>query len=158
MKSLVAFVLAATVRVAASAPPPAPVDEPLDVVPFAFDSAAVDSVGRIQLHETARWIAVHPDRRLVIAGHTDAIGGDAYNRELAARRARAVRDVLVAFGSPRDRIVLAVYGKSNPPSRTPTAQANRVAIVYAMTAAASQLVACGDVAEELRELAVDHRL
>ncbi len=162
MKSLIALVLAATVRVAASDPRPAPLDEPLEVVPFAFDSAAVDSVGRIQLREPAHWIASHPDRRLVIEGHTDAIGGDIYNLGLAARRARGVRDALVALGAPRERIVVEVYGKARPPSHTPTAQANRVAIVYATTLAPTQLALReaprDDLVIELHALATERHL
>lgn len=106
---------------------------PLDVVPFAFDSSKLDAVSRIQIDEAAGWIVAHPSYRLVVAGHTDAAGGDAYNVGLSARRAKAVRDELVARGVPRDRIVLALYGEANRPSPRPYAAANRVAVLYATT-------------------------
>jgi hypothetical protein len=105
--------------------------DPLDVIPFAFDSSKLDPVSRIQINEAAGWIVAHPSYRLVVAGHTDAAGGDAYNVGLSARRAKAVRDELVARGAPRARIVLALYGEANRPSRH--AAANRVAVLYATT-------------------------
>jgi hypothetical protein len=107
--------------------------EPLDVIPFAFDSSKLDAVSRIQIDEAARWIVAHPSYRLVVAGHTDAAGGDAYNVGLSARRAKAVRDELVARGVPRARIVLALYGEANRPSLSPYVAANRVAVLYATT-------------------------
>jgi hypothetical protein len=107
--------------------------DPLDVIPFAFDSSKLDPVSRIQIDEAAGWIVAHPSYRLVVAGHTDAAGGDAYNVGLSARRAKAVRDELVARGVPRARIVLALYGEANRPSHWPYAAANRVAVLYATT-------------------------
>jgi hypothetical protein len=107
--------------------------DPLDVIPFAFDSSKLDPVSRIQIDEAAGWIVAHPSYRLVVAGHTDAAGGDAYNVGLSARRAKAVRDELVARGVPRARIVLALYGEANRPSSSPYAAANRVAVLYATT-------------------------
>jgi outer membrane protein OmpA-like peptidoglycan-associated protein len=139
MKSLVPLIVCAIARAGVAQPLPPPFDEPLDVVSFELDSASIDPIGRAQLREPARWIAAHPDRRLVIEAHTDAIGGAAYNIRLAARRARAVRDTLVALGAPRDRLILSIFGKAKPPSRTPTAAANRVAIIYAMTPAPDEV-------------------
>ena len=107
--------------------------EPLDVIPFAFDSSKLDAVSRIQIDEATRWMVAHPSYWLVVAGHTDAAGGDAYNVGLSARRAKAVRDELVARSVPRGRIVLALYGEANRPSRWPYAAANRVAVLYATT-------------------------
>ena len=105
--------------------------EPFDVIPFSFDSSALDAVSQIQIGEAARWLATHPGYRLVVAGHTDAAGGDAYNVGLAARRAKAVLDQLARNGIPRARVIVAIYGKASPPSRVPYAAANRVAVIYA---------------------------
>jgi outer membrane protein OmpA-like peptidoglycan-associated protein len=109
--------------------------DPIDVIPFSFDSAKLDSISKIQVREVASWMTAHPDYQLVVAGHTDAAGGDLYNFELAARRVKVVRDELERCGISRARVVPAVYGKAMRPSRDPYAAANRVAVLYATRAA-----------------------
>lgn len=114
--------------------------EPVDVIPFSFDSSALDAVSQIQIGEAARWLDTHPGYWLVVAGHTDAAGGDAYNVGLAARRAKAVLDELARRGISHARVILVVYGKASPPSRVPYAAANRVAVIYATTRPPQALV------------------
>jgi len=49
----------------------------------------------------------------VIAGHTDAKGGEAYNQELSERRAEAVKRELTAkYGIPAQAVVSVGYGKT----------------------------------------------
>lgn len=48
--------------------------------------------------------------RLEIAGHTNATGSAAHNRDLSLRRAKAVRDYLEAHNLPTDRFSIAGYG------------------------------------------------
>lgn len=51
--------------------------------------------------------------RFELAGHTDAVGSDAYNLDLSDRRAKAVLDYLVtAFGIDASRIDTIGYGES----------------------------------------------
>lgn len=51
--------------------------------------------------------------RFQVAGHTDSVGGDAFNMTLSAKRARAVRDYLVErHGVQRDRVESVGYGES----------------------------------------------
>lgn len=52
--------------------------------------------------------------RLEAQGHTDATGDPQYNVELSERRARVVRDALIAFGVPPDRVVARGYGPTRP--------------------------------------------
>jgi outer membrane protein OmpA-like peptidoglycan-associated protein len=64
---------------------------------FEFRSAELTTDGKIQLDSLA---AAMTDKRLadsqfVIVGHTDAVGGEEYNRDLSMRRAVAVRDYLI---------------------------------------------------------------
>lgn len=52
---------------------------------------------------------------LQVVGHADLRGSDAYNRELAQRRAQAVVDELVrTFAIPRSRLTATSYGRSRP--------------------------------------------
>jgi len=83
---------------------------PVSEVFFGFDSARVH-VAEGQLSPLLQWAQQHPSGRIVLDGCTDATGPDAYNVRLAARRAEAVRDKLIAMGVDGDRIVLAVYGE-----------------------------------------------
>ena len=53
------------------------------------------------------------DYRFEIAGHTDAVGSDAYNAELSERRAQSVRAYLLeAFQILPERLVTVGYGES----------------------------------------------
>ena len=63
----------------------------------------------------------------VVAGHTDAAGGEAYNQDLSERRADAIKRYLVdKFGINGSDLVTVGYGKSKlkDPSQ-PMAEANR---------------------------------
>jgi outer membrane protein OmpA-like peptidoglycan-associated protein len=63
----------------------------------------------------------------VVAGHTDAIGGDAYNQDLSERRADSIKRYLVdKFGIAGADLVTVGYGKTKlkDPSH-PTDPANR---------------------------------
>lgn len=52
---------------------------------------------------------------LEVAGHADVRGTDAYNQDLAQRRAQAVVDELVtAFSIPRSRLAAKSYGRTRP--------------------------------------------
>src|ERR1700690_1577288 len=51
----------------------------------------------------------------VVAGHTDAIGGDAYNQDLSERRADTIKRYLIEkFGIAGTDLVTVGYGKSRP--------------------------------------------
>lgn len=51
----------------------------------------------------------------VVAGHTDAVGGETYNQELSERRADAIKKVLVdRYGLASADLVTVGYGKSRP--------------------------------------------
>lgn len=65
-------------------------------VKFEFDSFAILPQAREQLDALAEGIKLlPPEQRLVIEGHTDAVGSEDYNRQLSQRRAAAVKHYLV---------------------------------------------------------------
>lgn len=67
-------------------------------VNFNFNSDVLSETGQKQVEELAQALA-DPEfehDRFEIDGHTDRIGGDAYNLDLSARRARRVRDTLIS--------------------------------------------------------------
>ena len=51
---------------------------------------------------------------VLVTGHTDRIGTQAYNQKLSERRADAVRDYLVSKGVAKDKIETLGMGKTQP--------------------------------------------
>ena len=85
------------------------------VVTFELDGNALDPADRQQLDRLITNFATYPaGSRLVVEGHTDNQGDDAYNNALSQRRAETVRDYLVAAGIPSSAITLEFYGATRP--------------------------------------------
>lgn len=76
------------------------------------------------------------DAVIMLAGHTDAKGGDDYNKELSERRAEAVKQLLVSkFGVPATNLVAVGYGREKlKNSSNPLAPENRRVQVVNMSA------------------------
>ena len=66
------------------------------------------------LIKMTRVVDGHTDLRIIVTGHTDADGSDAYNIELSKRRAQALIDFFVAHGLSKDRIQIDFKGESAP--------------------------------------------
>lgn len=67
------------------------------------------------LDEIAQVMQRHSDWKLSVSGHTDNIGGDAYNLDLSKRRAAAVKQALVTrYHIASDRLTTDGYGASGP--------------------------------------------
>ncbi|HEY9066692.1 MAG TPA: OmpA family protein [Burkholderiaceae bacterium] len=97
-------------------------------VRFEFDSARITPAARDQLDALAQGIKMlQAGRSVVIEGHTDASGSDAYNDALSSRRAAAVRQYLVdTHGIAPERLQAVGVGKQRPiEGRNPYAAENR---------------------------------
>jgi outer membrane protein OmpA-like peptidoglycan-associated protein len=67
-------------------------------VQFSFDSSDILPAARKQLDALAEGLRMLPNlQSVVIEGHTDATGSDAYNEQLSQRRAMVVKHYLVAM-------------------------------------------------------------
>ena len=98
-------------------------------IEFAFDSERLTAGARQQLDNIAAVLQDPLFRGLVIRieGHTDAVGPDDYNLDLSRRRARTVRDYLIARHAiePR-RLPAEGKGETDPfDARHPEAGINR---------------------------------
>jgi outer membrane protein OmpA-like peptidoglycan-associated protein len=62
---------------------------------FDFASDVIKPESEPILREIAGALKDNPDWKLTVEGHTDNIGGDAYNLELSKRRAAAVKQALI---------------------------------------------------------------
>lgn len=65
---------------------------------FDFNQAAVKANARQNLSDLAEILAKYPKDNLEVAGYTDHIGAEAYNKRLSQQRAEAVRDFLKSQG------------------------------------------------------------
>jgi outer membrane protein OmpA-like peptidoglycan-associated protein len=82
---------------------------------FAFNSAALDPASEPALSEMSKLLAKHTDWTLAIEGHTDNIGGNAFNQTLSTQRADAVRSALVTrYHIAAARLRSAGFGATRP--------------------------------------------
>lgn len=84
------------------------------IIYFATDSSTIAAPERSKLERVAGWLAKHPDKQILAAGHTDERGSLGYNRALGERRSIAVRDYLMGLGVGRDRVYTYSYGEERP--------------------------------------------
>jgi len=86
-----------------------------DKVYFALNKADILPRSDNLLDQIAKTLERHPwIKKVRIEGHTDDVGKDAYNLDLSNRRAKSVRDALVARGVAADRVESVGYGESQP--------------------------------------------
>jgi OOP family OmpA-OmpF porin len=102
----------------AAPPPPPPPPPPKPAAPavqkitldskvlFDFDKAVLKPEGKAALDSqvVGKLNTIQKLEVVLVSGHTDPIGSDAYNQKLSERRADAVRDYLVSKGVSKDRI------------------------------------------------------
>lgn len=109
-------------------PQPAPAVEPsaprkltLDGVNFDHDSAKLRPESIAVLDNAAATLKEWGEVKVEVAGHTDSVNSDAYNRKLSQRRAEAVRAYLIKKGVAADRLTAKGYGESKPVADNKTA-------------------------------------
>jgi len=81
---------------------------------FDFDSDAIRSDAGRNLTELAQSLKKYPNSNLLIVGHTDSRGEDAYNQALSQRRANAAAAYLEAQGIARSRVGTSGRGELEP--------------------------------------------
>jgi outer membrane protein OmpA-like peptidoglycan-associated protein len=105
----------------------------LDGINFDFNSAVIQPISYPLLDQVAELLRAQADWVVVLEGHTDNIGTDAFNKELSSRRASAVQAYLVAKGVSAGRLSAQGFGFERPvasnDSQGGRAQNRRVEIV-----------------------------
>jgi len=86
----------------------------LEDVFFQFDSWTLTEEGKQTLERTLGWLEQDPSSNLIIEGHADQRGTQAYNMVLAKKRAAAVQDYLSQLGVSPSRLAVISYGKDKP--------------------------------------------
>jgi len=91
------------------------------LVNFDYDRSEVKPQYDSEIKDFAEFMEVYVNTNVVIEGHTDSRGSDAYNQALSERRANAVRDELVnENGIAAERVSTVGYGESRPVSSNNT--------------------------------------
>ncbi|WP_175948449.1 OmpA family protein [Burkholderia pyrrocinia] len=102
------------------APPPSTIE--LDSLSlFRTGSAVLNPGSNRVLVGALEMIRAHPDKRVLVAGHTDSIGNPASNLKLSEARAASVRDWLAdASGIPVSHFATQGYGDTRPKASNDT--------------------------------------
>jgi peptidoglycan-associated lipoprotein len=91
-----------------------PAAAPLKDVFFDFDKSNIRDDQKAALNEDVAWLKANSRVKITLEGHCDERGTAEYNLGLGERRAKAVKDYLVAAGIAADRIATISYGKERP--------------------------------------------
>lgn len=83
-------------------------------VRFDFDKADIRPDAKAILDEAAKTLKEEGAIAVVVEGHTDARGTEAYNLKLSQRRAAAVRGYLAGKGIDSNRLTVEAYGEGKP--------------------------------------------
>lgn len=100
---------------------------------FATGSAAIQGGTNQNLEKLVNFLNQYPDRKVLIEGHTDNVGGAAFNQNLSRQRAESVRRYLVNRGIDSRRLAVSGFGFDRPVATNDTAagrqQNRRVEVV-----------------------------
>lgn len=81
---------------------------------FATEQYAIEGESREALLKLANIFKEYPDTNILVEGHTDSAGSDAYNLTLSKNRAQAVTNFLTNQGISASRIDTKWYGEAQP--------------------------------------------
>lgn len=94
----------------------------LEGVTFELNKSRLTLDAMKVLDFVAQSLQSHPEARIEVGGHTDAVGSAAHNQRLSVARARAVRTYLIRRGVMADQLVAVGHGKSQPVASNATAE------------------------------------
>lgn len=86
----------------------------LNNVFFEYDKTEILLDALPELKRLTKLMNDYPGMTVEIAGHTDNVGSESYNRRLSRDRAKAVYDYLVSSGITSSRMSFKGYGESKP--------------------------------------------
>ena len=81
---------------------------------FEYNKAVLMEKSKDKLREVVKVLKENEKGSIVVEGHTDAKGGDEFNRELSENRAQAVKAFLVSEGVNPERVVAVGKGENEP--------------------------------------------
>lgn len=81
---------------------------------FDFNARKLNELGKAKVAKAAEILKSEGALKVVLEGHTDERGSEAYNQKLGLDRAEAVKGELVASGIPADRLATVSFGETQP--------------------------------------------
>lgn len=81
---------------------------------FDYDRSELRDDARKALAADSEWLKMYPSVRILVEGHCDERGTEAYNLALGERRAQAAEEYLAALGVSSSRVKVVSYGKERP--------------------------------------------
>ncbi len=114
--------------------PPAPMAQKITIASkalFDFDKAVLRPEGKkaLDTEVIAKIKQVQKVELVLVTGHTDRLGSQAYNQKLSERRAATVRDYLTSQGVAKDKIETLGMGKTQPVPGVKCEQKNRKELI-----------------------------
>ncbi len=77
---------------------------------FDFDSNVVHDQDKPAILSHANYLATHPNKKIILEGHTDPRGSREYNIALGERRAKAVAELMKSKGVSPNQVRVVSYG------------------------------------------------
>ncbi|MEO6723060.1 MAG: OmpA family protein [Ferruginibacter sp.] len=74
----------------------------------------ITSNSKLALDKLVKVFNSYPETNILVEGHTDDVGTDAYNETLSEKRAKAVGNYLKAAGIAGSRLTIKWYGETQP--------------------------------------------
>ncbi len=90
-------------------------------VNFDFNSARLTQESYPILFHAVQVLLQNPDMKVEIQGYTDSVGPESYNVKLSEKRAKTVKNYLVAHGVSASRLTVKGFGSKNPIADNKTA-------------------------------------
>jgi len=81
---------------------------------FDFNKSTLQPASDPVLQQILDLMKKNPAQKIEVQGHTDNVGGDAYNQTLSEARAKAILTWLTQHGISSDRLTAKGFGKSRP--------------------------------------------
>jgi OOP family OmpA-OmpF porin len=83
---------------------------------FEFDKAKFKSDQQTdsQIARFREWLGKYPEAKLSVTGHTDMVGTDAYNQDLALKRAIVAEKYIETLGITGERMLVESKGETEP--------------------------------------------
>lgn len=81
---------------------------------FETNSDKLKVASLVQLDDLAAILSKYPEANLIIEGHTDDVGEDAYNMTLSQKRTESVKQYLIGKGITESRLTATGFGEANP--------------------------------------------
>ncbi|AFL82909.1 outer membrane protein/peptidoglycan-associated (lipo)protein [Belliella baltica DSM 15883] len=89
---------------------------------FDFDKDDLKPESRSSLRRLISFMNDNPSVEILIAGHTDNVGSEVYNKDLSLRRAESVKEFLILNGIIEGRLGTKGFGSAKPVSNNDTSE------------------------------------